>query len=124
MITHKTTLGAPLTAEEHDDILLEFLTAKAWMNAVNEHDLPPEKFLELGRMLVESGFRLRDAVNRAFTAANARGTKTPLKGLLKPMKPRPRPERPSADVEILDLGRVSPEELHEVISNFLGERTK
>jgi len=82
MSIHKTTLGAELTEEEYDGLQRAVMRAKLAINSI-ELDLEPHQMLQKATLIVETGFNLRDHVQRTMTAANlrkveGRGAKEPL----------------------------------------------
>jgi len=81
MTEQTTTLGAPLSPEEYEKMQMAFIFARRWMNATS-HEQRPEEFLGIATKMIDFGFKLRDAVQHGFNAANDRAfrssTRTPL----------------------------------------------
>ena len=102
---HRTTLGAPLTDEEYNEMQKALNEARRLVAKIPP-ELEPADLLHCATLIIECGFNLRDKIQRGLNAANQRGAKRHLGGYrhLRVVPKRTVAEDVQADIDaILDF---------------------
>jgi hypothetical protein len=80
------------------------------------YDMTPAELLAVSTIVIDLGFKLRDSVTKAFAVANARAVKDTAKVPVNHLRLVPK------GVTVLDLGTISPEDLHNALAVAIGEK--
>jgi hypothetical protein len=113
--TYKTTLGAPLTDDEYNEMQKALLDAKMYLTMV-QIGLDPVALLNVATGIIDHGFKLRDAIQRGFNEANRRSATKLVGGArhLKVVSKAP-VARSSTQVDIDDILRGIKDDIHNLL---------